>query len=97
MALPTRVREIVLAVAQEYEVEPGQILEAGCRGADRIVEARHEAILRVRELTKPSGSPVFSSPIIGQYFGGRDHSTILNAVKRAKERRAEREAFLAEG
>lgn len=97
MALPTRVREIVVTVAQEYGVTEEQILGPNYRGKDWIVAARHEAMLRTRELTRPNGSPVFSYPSIGGFFGGRDHTTAMNAIKRAKERRAEKEAFVVEG
>ena len=42
------------------------------------VRARHIAILLTRERTE------LSLPEIGQRFGGRDHSTVLNSIRRAE-------------
>lgn len=51
------------------------------RTAD-IAEARHEAVLRAHETGK------YSLSQIGRAFGGRDHTTILNSIKRGRELRA---------
>jgi len=45
--------------------------------AQRLAWPRHVAIYLARELTD------HSLPVIGREFGGRDHSTVLNACKRA--------------
>ncbi len=55
--------------------------ESELRGAGRkaaTVRARQMAILLTREMTD------LSLPDIGRLFGGRDHSTIHNSVKRAE-------------
>ena len=41
-----------------------------------VVAARHEAVWRVREVTK------WSPPRVGQFFAGRDHTTVLHSVRR---------------
>jgi chromosomal replication initiator protein len=48
----------------------------------RLTWPRHAAMYLARELTD------HSLPVIGQAFGGRDHSTVLNAARRAAERMA---------
>jgi len=48
-----------------------------------MVSARHIAMYLCRELTD------LSLPKIGREFGGRDHSTVLNSVKKADELRQE--------
>ena len=48
-----------------------------------IAMPRHIAIYLCRELTE------LSLPKIGAKFGGRDHSTVLNSVRRVTERISE--------
>ncbi len=50
--------------------------------AQRLAWPRHLAMYLSRELTE------HSLPVIGREFGGRDHSTVLNACHRAGERLA---------
>jgi len=45
--------------------------------------ARHAAMYLCREHTR------FSLPVIGRHFGGRDHTTVMYAIRRVEERRAE--------
>lgn len=73
-----RVRGIIAEVAQAHRLQPRDLT-----GHDRfahMILARHEAIWRVRVETK------ISSPQIGRFFGGRDHTTILWACRRHQQR-----------
>jgi chromosomal replication initiator protein len=65
---------IAAAVAEAFSVPPSQL-----RGPSRkkeILVPRQVAIFLMRELTQASLQE------IGQYFSGRDHSTVLNAIER---------------
>jgi len=51
----------------------------GHRKDSGVIPARFTAIAAVREITN------LSYPEMGRRFGGRDHGTIINAERRAKE------------
>jgi chromosomal replication initiator protein len=70
------VEEIQAVVASAFGVSTADLL--GPSRAAGPVRARHVAILLTREGTE------LSLPEIGQRFGGRDHSTVLNSVRRAE-------------
>lgn len=78
-----RARRAVRMVAYIWDVSVDQIM-----GDDRsaaVVSARHAAIHVVAKITK------WSLPELGRRFGGRDHTTILHALKKiaaTKPRRA---------
>ena len=55
----------------------------GRQRRSEIAAARHEAIWRIREATK------WSLPRIGQFFGGRDHTTVLHSLRRMEDRAAQ--------
>jgi hypothetical protein len=69
----TRSRAIISAVARKHGLATSD-LTGTCR-SHRFVLARHEAIWSVKQATK------LSTPEIGRLFGGRDHTTIMYAVK----------------
>lgn len=56
---------------------------ASIRRSRGLPEARHEAMYRLRHET------TMSLPEIGRKLGGRDHSTVLNGIRRHEERMAE--------
>ncbi len=64
------------AVASSFGVSAADLV--GPSRAAGPVRARHVAILLTREST------ALSLPEIGQRFGGRDHSTVLNSLRRAE-------------
>ena len=70
------VEAIQVAVGAEFEIS-AEVLIGPSRAA-APVRARHIAILLTRERTQ------LSLPEIGQRFGGRDHSTVLNSIRRAE-------------
>jgi hypothetical protein len=79
MSLPIRIAQIVRQAADAHGVTPEEILSP--RKFRPIARARDEAIMRCRELT-----PQPSYPMIGRWFGGRCHGTIIVAERRAAMR-----------
>ena len=54
-------------------------------GRERIANlaaARHEAVWRVHQVTR------WSLPRVGRFFGDRDHTTVLNSLRRMEEKAA---------
>lgn len=68
-------RELVARVAVWHGVGVEDI--TGPRRFRRIVAARFDAVVAVHK-----AYPNLSSPRLGALFGGRDHSTILSALRR---------------
>jgi len=66
--------DITTMVAGYFEVEADKILEQG-RGTKEVAQARQLAMFIMKELTSSSLKS------IGQSFGGRDHSTVVHAIK----------------
>jgi chromosomal replication initiator protein len=54
------------------------------------LSARQVAIYLTRELTD------LSLPQIGRLYGGRDHSTVLNSIRRVEARIGEDQSFAAQ-
>jgi len=67
-------RKIVDTVAGEYDI-PAESLKAKTR-ISRVVRARQISMFLCREMTD------LSLVMIGQKFGGRDHSTVLHSVRK---------------
>jgi chromosomal replication initiator protein len=72
---PTTVERIQTEVASAFGVSVAEL--SGSSRAATPLRARQAAMLLTRELTE------LSLPQIGRLFGGRDHSTVLNALRRA--------------
>lgn len=85
---PVQIETIQKAVASFYGVETREML-GDCR-AWRMARPRQVAMALARELTR------CSLPDIGRRFGGRDHTTVLHAVKRVAEL-SETDALFAQG
>lgn len=73
---PTTVEEIQQRVAAAFGISRAELVGAG-RSATPL-RARQIAILLTREATD------LSLPQIGRLYGGRDHSTILNSLRRVE-------------
>ena len=80
-AAPVRmsIRQIAAAVAAEYGVPAAEMAGHDTRRAFSV--PRQEAMRRAWEAG-------FSTPQIGRVLGGRDHSTVMHGIKRARERMA---------
>lgn len=75
-AEPTTVEEIQQRVATAFGISRAELV--GSSRAATPLRARQIAILLTREATE------LSLPQIGRLYGGRDHSTILNSLRRAE-------------
>ena len=71
------IAEIQKRVATHYGVELSDM--ASPRRARQIVRPRQVAMLLAKDLT------VHSLPEIGRHFGGRDHTTVMYAIRRINE------------
>jgi chromosomal replication initiator protein len=75
--IPVTVDKIISEVAKIYSVQPDEMRSS--KRAANISAARKVAIYVIQDIT---GLPYEA---IGQEFGGRDHSTIVYAIKNVKE------------
>jgi len=82
-AKSTPVEEIQQRVASSFGISRAELIGAG--RATVPLRARQVAIYLTREMTD------LSLPQIGRLYGGRDHSTVLNALRRVEARFAEDE------
>jgi chromosomal replication initiator protein len=78
---PTTVEQIQEHVASSFGVSRAELI--GSTRAATALKARQLAILLTRESTD------LSLPQIGRIYGGRDHSTVLNSLRRATSAIAE--------
>ena len=69
--------EIVKAVSEHYSLKLEEIRGAGRR--KEVVIPRQMAMYLIREVTH------MSLPEIGQFFDGRDHTTVLYAIQKMQE------------
>lgn len=75
------VRDIIQATASAGDIAVPALLAMDRRkGVSRL---RHAGILTSRRLTRQS------LPAIGHYWGGRDHTTVLNSLRKAEDLLAE--------
>jgi chromosomal replication initiator protein len=72
----TSVEEIQRQVAERFGISRAELV--GTSRATRPLRARQVAIFLTRELTD------LSLPQIGRLYGGRDHSTVLNSLRRVE-------------
>ncbi|HXV06251.1 MAG TPA: chromosomal replication initiator protein DnaA [Solirubrobacterales bacterium] len=73
---PATTEQIRRCVCDTFGVSPEEL--AGASRSARPLRARQVAMLLTRELTD------LSLPEIGRLYGGRDHSTVLNSLRRAE-------------
>jgi len=74
---PLTAREIMERAAPRYGFTVGQL--CGVERHKPLVLARQKAMYAIRELTK------HSYPDIGNMFGGRDHTTVIHAVRKISD------------
>lgn len=79
------IEEIQQRVASSFGVSRAELV--GSTRAATPVRARQVAIFLTRELTD------LSLPQIGRLYGGRDHSTVLNSIRRVEARLDEDDAL----
>jgi len=73
---PTSVEEIQQQVAQSFGISRAELV--GSSRAATPLRARQVAIFLTRDLTD------LSLPQIGRLYGGRDHTTVLNSLRRVE-------------
>jgi chromosomal replication initiation ATPase DnaA len=76
-----RAKRIISAVAIRYGLTSSDLV--GPLRLNDLVVARRDAMLMLRELTG------MSYPRIGRCFGDRDHTTVMEGCRRAKQRALE--------
>jgi chromosomal replication initiator protein len=84
----TPVEEIQERASAAFGVSRSELVGSG-RAATPL-NARQVAIYLTRELTD------LSLPQIGRLYGGRDHSTVLNSIRRVEARLGEDQSFAAQ-
>jgi chromosomal replication initiator protein len=84
-AQATSVEEIQQQVAERFGISRAELI--GTSRAATPLRARQVAIYLTREMTD------LSLPQIGRLYGGRDHSTVLNSLRRVEARLGEDEAL----
>ena len=77
------VDEIIRKVADHYNLRISDLLSA--RRARQVARPRQVAMYLAKMLTSRS------LPDIGRRFGGRDHTTVIHAVRKIEELRADRQ------
>ena len=82
-ATATSVEEIQQRVAERFGISRAELI--GSSRAATPLRARQVAIYLTREMTD------LSLPQIGRLYGGRDHSTVLNSLRRLEASLAEDE------
>lgn len=75
--IPPPIIKIISYVATHYNLTFEDII--GSSRKKRIITARHMAVALAHEHTD------YSLPELGDAFGNRDHTTMLNSIKRAVE------------
>jgi len=70
--------DVVAATAKHFSLEPTDLTSKGRR--QELVRPRQVAMYLIRDLT------THSYPEIGQFFAGRDHSTVVYAVQKVQEK-----------
>ncbi|WP_341702598.1 helix-turn-helix domain-containing protein [Ferrovibrio sp.] len=73
-------RQILIEVCRERQARPEEI-----RGPRRFKEL---FIVRAEAMRRMHDEAGYSLPQIGRFFSGRDHTSVLNAVRRARKIRA---------
>lgn len=81
------IEEIQRVVARQYGVSYDDLI--GARRTKDIVCPRQRAMYLAKALTQ------HSMVVIGQYFGGRDHTTVLHAIRKI-EKLIKEDAHLSE-
>ena len=71
------IQTIQRQTAEYFDLKPGMLLSP--KRTKNIVTARHIAMYLARELTD------YSLPMIGDSFGGKDHTTVLHSYNKIKE------------
>jgi hypothetical protein len=81
--MPPRVRDYVRAIAAEHRVTMEEMI--GQSRTRRVAHARQDAFNALYSTGR------YSLALIGSWFGGRDHTTVLWGIRQDERRRIERQ------
>lgn len=90
LPMPATMRSIAEHVALRSGVSMDDLKGPSARRA--ITRPRQEAYWITRQVKRPDGTPRYSLTMIGQFYGGRDHTTIRYGVLKHEALLASREA-----
>lgn len=76
---PPLVATVQRVTAEHFHLDP-DLMKSQRRGTNDVAHARQIAMFLARELTHQS------LPQIGRFFGNRDHTTILHAMRAVQSR-----------
>jgi hypothetical protein len=86
-SLPAPARAAVQAVADRHGVTYDMLVAPSWdRGAIPLCHMRQEAYFECYEFRTEAGERRYSMPLIGTWFGGRDHATVLHGIRAHKAR-----------
>jgi hypothetical protein len=80
---PNSIRAIAQRVANQYGISLDELRGPG--RSRRVAWPRQEAMYLMRQVMR-NGYPRYSLPLIGAFFGDRDHTTVLHAVRAVEKR-----------
>ncbi len=80
----TPAQQIIVDVATKHGLTYADLV--GHRRWRHMVPARDEAMAAVKALKVDGDKWSYSLPVIGRLFGGRDHTTVLTALRRHAKR-----------
>lgn len=75
---------VIESVAEYFKLKPEDLTGKSRYGY--IVSARFVAMRLLFEMRYEDGARRFSYPMIGRFFGGRDHSTVIHAMRTFDDR-----------
>lgn len=75
-------KQIIIDIARKHGLTYADLV--GNRRFRHIIPARDEAIAAVKALS--TGRESFSLPMVGRIFGGKDHTSVLAALRRHAKR-----------
>lgn len=80
----TPAQQIIVDIAHKHGLTYADLV--GHRRWRHMVPARDEAMAAVKALKVDGDKWSYSLPVIGRLFGGRDHTTVLTALRRHAKR-----------
>lgn len=89
---PLTLQEVAACISQKHLI-PVSMLRAPFKKAENengVAHARQEAFWLARRQIKADGRRAHTLPTIGQFFGYRDHSTVLFGVRQHEARLLQR-------
>jgi hypothetical protein len=91
-SMPPRARKAIQAVADRHGVAFDLLVAPYLQpGPQKFARIRQEAYCAVYDLRDDEGARRFSLPLIGAWFGGRDHTSVHHGIRQYREALADAE------